>query len=65
MKDQNYEYFIDDLYCIDPQCNCEIAHLFFLRPEKKIRQFLIHSLYNWTSKKDLELIKPLSLKKMP
>jgi SEC-C motif len=34
-EDNNYEYFIDDLYCIDPQCNCEIAHLFFLRPDIK------------------------------
>lgn len=34
-EDKNYEYFIDDLYCIDPQCNCEIAHLFFLRPDSK------------------------------
>jgi len=33
--DKNYEYFIDDLYCIDPQCNCENVHLFFLRPDRK------------------------------
>jgi hypothetical protein len=32
-EDEKSEYFIDDLYCIDPQCNCEIAHLFFLSPD--------------------------------
>lgn len=34
-EDKYDKYFIDDLYCIDPQCNCEIAHLFFLRPDIK------------------------------
>ncbi len=34
-EDKNDEYYIDDLYCIDPQCNCETAQLFFLRPDKE------------------------------
>jgi len=32
-KDKNEEYFIDDLYCVDPRCNCELAHLFFIKQD--------------------------------
>jgi hypothetical protein len=35
-NDKSKEYFIDDLYCIDPRCNCETVHLFFIKNDKAV-----------------------------
>ncbi len=32
---ENEKYYIDDMYCIDPACICETAHLVFLKTDEK------------------------------
>jgi hypothetical protein len=35
-ENKGKEYFIDDLYCINPRCKCESVHLVFLTYDEKI-----------------------------
>ncbi len=34
-EDKGKEYYIDDLYCINPRCKCESVHLVFLTYDEK------------------------------
>ena len=34
-KNKGKEYYIDDLYCINPRCKCESVHLVFLTYDEK------------------------------
>lgn len=32
---QNEKYYVDDIYCLDPACKCNTAHLVFLKNDKE------------------------------
>lgn len=54
-ENKGKEYYIDDLYCINPRCKCESVHLVFLTYDEKIENITDLFVGSLSFKKGIEI----------
>ncbi len=60
---QKEKYYVDDMYCLDPACNCKTAHLVFLKYDKRTEVTSDIFTAKFDFGKGLEVEENLSIKK--